>query len=78
MASPVIDPAVTLDFATMTIAQLLAEAQRIATVVELANNQREDILARIAKRKAKVVAQMKIDQLSALEKDALLAVLTSP
>ena len=75
MASPVIDTAVTLDFDAMTVAQLRAEAIRLAAVLALCNDQRQQIFDKIVAKRAAAFAQLRISQLNEAEKDALRAAL---
>lgn len=75
MASPIIDSGQTPDFQAMTMAQLRAEYQRLAAVVQLANDQRVEASAEIDKRRARASAQARVATLSELEKDALRDVL---
>jgi hypothetical protein len=76
VASPVIDTAVTPDFQAMTMAQLRAEFLRLAAVLDLANDHRKTCHDLIEKRRARAAAQVKLDELTAIEKDALRDLLT--
>lgn len=74
MARPVIIEQATLDYSSMTIADLMKEAMRVATVLELCNDTRIAIFAVIEARKADVKARAAVVGMTAIEKDALAVV----
>ena len=71
MPSPVIDNRATPDFGAMNVAQLRAEAIRLAAVLALCNDQRQQIFDMITAKLAAAFAQQRISQMSEAEKDAV-------
>lgn len=67
-----------LDYSTMSIADLTAEALRLATVLEVCNDQRRQIFGLIEKRQADAAAAERVATMSAAQKDALRSVLGTP
>lgn len=63
---------------TMTLVQLREAFTTLGDQLTASKNDREYIYNVINRRKAQVAAQVKVAELSALEKEALLDVLTTP
>ncbi len=75
MPTPVIDKALTLDYASLSIEALQEELARLATVLDLTNAQRREIVQVIERRQADVSAQERVSTMTETQKDALRRVL---
>jgi hypothetical protein len=68
---PVIDTAQSLDFPSMSMAELQAEALALAEVLTMCNDQRQAIFATMNARKASVKARAAVAGMNELEVEAL-------
>lgn len=65
-----------MDYSTMTIEQLRAEYARLGAVLADAQTERKKIQDIVEKRRAEAAARLRVQDLTPVQRDALLTVLT--